>query len=284
MISAIGINAVHLGGAVGAGRAASAPDPAPVSGREKPAEEKTPAQRADPVPVRPANIGGGSAIAAQIEAGRQDAGKAPATSSEQTADKTAEKSPEKSSDKPAGDTDAAGLTDEERAQVKKLAARDREVKAHEAAHQAVGGQYAGPASFTFEQGPDGRRYAVGGEVSIDISAVPGDPDATIRKLRTVRRAALAPAEPSAQDRSVAAAAEAGVRAAQTQRQTQQAEERAENAASPALQQPAAAPPGAEAASDQSSVPDSEAAPDKDPAPGPAANSFAAETSRRDIRV
>jgi hypothetical protein len=45
-------------------------------------------------------------------------------------------------------------------------------------------------------------------VSIDVSPIPGDPEATIAKARIVRRAALAPAEPSAQDRSVAAEATA----------------------------------------------------------------------------
>ena len=90
--------------------------------------------------------------------------------------------------------------------IRELAARDREVRAHEQAHQAVGGQYAGGMSLTFERGPDGKRYAVAGEVPIDISPVPGNPEATMIKAEQVRRAALAPAEPSAQDRSVAAAA------------------------------------------------------------------------------
>lgn len=90
--------------------------------------------------------------------------------------------------------------------IRELAARDREVRAHEQAHQAVGGQYAGGMSLTFERGPDGKRYAVAGEVPIDISPVPGNPEATLIKAEQVRRAALAPAEPSAQDRAVAAAA------------------------------------------------------------------------------
>jgi hypothetical protein len=47
---------------------------------------------------------------------------------------------------------------------------------------------------------------VAGEVAIDISPVSGDPAATLAKAEQVRRAALAPAEPSAQDRSVAAQA------------------------------------------------------------------------------
>ncbi|WP_372996195.1 putative metalloprotease CJM1_0395 family protein [Marinobacter sp.] len=99
-----------------------------------------------------------------------------------------------------------GLTDAELKQLTELKARDREVRAHEAAHQAVGGQYAGAMSFTYQRGPDGAQYAVGGEVSIDLSPVQGDPQATIEKMRVVRAAAMAPAEPSGQDRAVAAQA------------------------------------------------------------------------------
>lgn len=99
-----------------------------------------------------------------------------------------------------------GLEDAELQILSDLKARDREVRAHEAAHQAVGGQYAGSISYVYERGPDGAQYAVGGEVSIDTSPVQGDPQATIEKMRTVRAAALAPAEPSPQDRAVAAEA------------------------------------------------------------------------------
>lgn len=66
--------------------------------------------------------------------------------------------------------------------------RDREVRAHEQAHMAAAGAYS-------RGGPDNRQYAVGGEVQIDTSAVSGDPEATIRKAQTVRRAANAPATP-----------------------------------------------------------------------------------------
>ncbi len=99
------------------------------------------------------------------------------------------------------------LTDEEKQQVQKLEVRDREVRAHEMAHIAAGGQYVrGGANFEYQTGPDGKRYAVGGEVSIDSSEVSGDPEATVRKMQVVRKAALAPAQPSAQDRAVAAQA------------------------------------------------------------------------------
>lgn len=101
------------------------------------------------------------------------------------------------------------LSDEQKRQVQELKRRDQEVKAHEAAHVAAGGAYVrGGASYTYQSGPDGKRYAVGGEVSIDTSAVRGDPQATITKMETVRRAASAPADPSGQDRAVAAQASA----------------------------------------------------------------------------
>ncbi len=90
--------------------------------------------------------------------------------------------------------------------ITKLKARDREVRAHEAAHAAVGGQYAGAPTYTFQRGPNGVSYAVGGEVQISTSEVAGDPEATLQKALQVQRAALAPADPSAQDRSVAAQA------------------------------------------------------------------------------
>ncbi|WP_417579609.1 putative metalloprotease CJM1_0395 family protein [Nitrincola sp.] len=96
----------------------------------------------------------------------------------------------------------------EQAVVSELAARDREVRQHEMAHQTAGGQYTGGATYTFERGPDGVMYAVGGEVSIDTSSVPGDPEATLQKAQAIERAAMAPAEPSAQDQRVASAARA----------------------------------------------------------------------------
>lgn len=121
-------------------------------------------------------------------------------------------------------TTSVGLTPDEREIVGELAARDREVRTHEQQHQSVGGQYAGAASFSYQTGPDGVQYAVGGEVSIDISAVPNDPQATIDKMRTVKNAALAPAEPSAQDRSVASSANRIIMQAQAELAAERAEE------------------------------------------------------------
>ena len=116
------------------------------------------------------------------------------------------KSLETAADKDAGAI-TTELTPEEKKIVAELKARDGEVRQHERAHlAAAGGTATGGASFDYVTGPDGQRYATGGEVQIDTGAVSGDPEATIRKAQQIRRAALAPAQPSSQDRSVAASA------------------------------------------------------------------------------
>ncbi|MBV1870664.1 MAG: catalase [Gammaproteobacteria bacterium] len=94
----------------------------------------------------------------------------------------------------------------EKQQIDQLKQRDREVRAHELAHAVTGGAFAGSPQFEYTQGPDGVQYATGGEVSVDTSPVAGNPQATIDKARIVRAAALAPADPSGQDRAVAARA------------------------------------------------------------------------------
>ncbi|MFQ5741171.1 MAG: putative metalloprotease CJM1_0395 family protein [Acidobacteriota bacterium] len=99
------------------------------------------------------------------------------------------------------------LTPEEEKVVKGLKARDAEVHRHEQAHLAAAGPFArGGANFEYTTGPDGKRYATGGEVNIDTSPIPSNPEKTIQKAETIKRAALAPRQPSAQDRRVAARA------------------------------------------------------------------------------
>ncbi|MEA3359278.1 MAG: putative metalloprotease CJM1_0395 family protein [Thermodesulfobacteriota bacterium] len=98
------------------------------------------------------------------------------------------------------------LNEAEKREVERLKKRDAEVRAHERAHIAAGGPYVSGAQFEYQRGPDGHNYAVGGDVSIDTSSIKGDPEATIRKMQIVRRAALAPKDPSPQDRAVAARA------------------------------------------------------------------------------
>ena len=114
--------------------------------------------------------------------------------------------PQNNTDRRASDEQEARQEAVEKEQIEALKARDIEVRAHEQAHKAVGGQYAGAISMAYESGPDGKRYAVSGEVPIDVAPIPNDPLATISKMNTVKAAATAPAEPSVQDRAVAAQA------------------------------------------------------------------------------
>lgn len=102
----------------------------------------------------------------------------------------------------------------EQQEISRLSLRDQEVRAHEQAHAAVGGHHAGAPRYSYTYGPDGKRYATEGEVSIDTAQVSGDPAATLRKMTKVLAAALAPAEPSAQDRQVAAQAQMALGQAQ----------------------------------------------------------------------
>ena len=117
------------------------------------------------------------------------------------------------------------LTEAEEKQVQELKKRDAEVRAHEQAHAAAGGPYASAPTYEFTTGPDGKRYATSGEVQIDASPVKGDPEATVRKMDIVIRAALAPAEPSAQDKAVARQAQAQRSQAQAELTRQRAAER-----------------------------------------------------------
>ncbi|MFT3828713.1 MAG: putative metalloprotease CJM1_0395 family protein [Opitutaceae bacterium] len=124
----------------------------------------------------------------------------------------------------AAGNESAAQDPQSAATIAELKATDTAVRAHEAAHAMVGGSYVrGGASYTFTTGPDGKQYAIGGEVSIDTSTE-SDPAATIRKMATVRAAALAPSDPSAQDRAVATAAAQAMAAAQAQLREQQAAE------------------------------------------------------------
>ncbi len=132
--------------------------------------------------------------------------------------------PEKAKESSSGRMNPQDLSREEKETVEKLRARDREVRAHEQAHLAAGGPYTGGVQYEFAAGPDGSRYAVGGEVKIDVSEVPDDPQATIQKAQVIRRAALAPANPSPADRKVASQASRMERRARAELAEEKAEE------------------------------------------------------------
>jgi hypothetical protein len=99
------------------------------------------------------------------------------------------------------------LSNEAQAEISRLKARDTQVHQHEQAHlSAAAGLDVSNASFTYQRGPNGVNYAVAGEVKIDTS--PGrTPEETLAKAEKIRDTALAPADPSAVDRSVAAKAQ-----------------------------------------------------------------------------
>ena len=116
------------------------------------------------------------------------------------------------------------LSQEELVLLAELKKRDRVVRAHEQAHMvAAAGLVAKGMSFSYQQGPDGRRYAVGGEVQIDAGKE-ADPAETIAKMKKVRAAALAPADPSNQDRNVAASAMTKMSQARVELRVEQTEE------------------------------------------------------------
>lgn len=128
---------------------------------------------------------------------------------------------------------AAADDADEQDMLRELKQRDQEVRTHEQAHMSAGGQHTGAASYTYQTGPDGVRYAVGGEVSVDTAAVSDDPQATLEKMQQIQRAALAPAEPSAQDRQIAA--QAGQQAAQAMNELTQERQAQRQADAEALQ-------------------------------------------------
>lgn len=118
----------------------------------------------------------------------------------------------------------AQLNETELAVVRELKQRDQKVRQHEMAHIAASGGLAqGGAKYTYQKGPDGQNYAVGGHVNLDIS--PGKtPEETLRKAQTIQAAALAPADPSGQDRAIAAKASQMAMNARTELNQQQAPE------------------------------------------------------------
>ncbi|MDY6135005.1 putative metalloprotease CJM1_0395 family protein [Campylobacter lanienae] len=97
------------------------------------------------------------------------------------------------------------LTQDQKMQVIELQRRDLEVRTHEAAHMSAGAGLTTGASYSYQRGPDDKMYAIGGEVGIDTS--PGKtPEETLKKASQIKRAALAPAQPSSADLQVAATA------------------------------------------------------------------------------
>ncbi len=177
-------------------------------------EDKTPTGEANPFKDKAAEVRPSLAVPVAQEEGK----------GKQAGGKNKKDTDKKASSDSTGEFWRRGKSPEEQKQVERqiteLRGIEMEVKAHEQAHKATGGQYAGGISYDKATGPDGKQYIVGGEVPIDI-AEENTPEKTVKKMQIVRSAALAPANPSSQDRSVAAAAsskEAAARAEMTKLQ------------------------------------------------------------------
>jgi hypothetical protein len=134
---------------------------------------------------------------------------------------TSNETPEDKNTNGSLESDSQEINAQQAQVINELKLRDKEVRAHELAHAAVGGSVTGAPNYSFEIGPDGQQYAVGGEVSVDLSTVAGNPSATIAKMQKVHAAALAPANPSAQDIKVAANAVQIILQAQSELQIQE---------------------------------------------------------------
>ena len=105
--------------------------------------------------------------------------------------------------KPSVARDGAELTAEERAAVDRLRQRDSQVKQEEKAHAAAAGTSAGPITYTYTVGPDGRQYATGGSVSVRISNPSSDPAKLAEAASRLSTAANAAHNPSAADLAAA---------------------------------------------------------------------------------
>ena len=114
---------------------------------------------------------------------------------------------EKREAKKSDDKAKAKAEDNEDEQVRELKNIQNEVIAHEQAHKASAGEFGGGISYSYTEGPDGKRYITGGEVPIKLKQG-STPEETLRNMQKVQAAANAPADPSGQDRQVAAKAAA----------------------------------------------------------------------------
>lgn len=103
--------------------------------------------------------------------------------------------------------DAYGRRQQDTVDIQKLSQQDTEIRQYERAHLAVAGMVTrGGPHNEYRLGSDGRLYAVGGGVSLDINTGAGNYQRTLTKMEQVRRAALAPANLSIEDERVAALA------------------------------------------------------------------------------
>lgn len=169
------------------------------------------------------NDGEGSAVNDQLNPANADESKIKAGNQDSNPQQNKLQENKLKDEADTGPKDDTDLSEEDQKEVQQLKESDRKVRAHEMAHlAAAAGIAVSGANFSYTRGPDGVNYATGGEVKISISKE-SDPQATIEKSQQVARAAMAPADPSPQDRSVAAKA----RSMEAQARTELAKEQQE---------------------------------------------------------
>ena len=86
--------------------------------------------------------------------------------------------------------------------LEKFKQTDTNIRSHEQIHASIGHTTA-PIAYTYQKGPDGKMYAVGGSVRLDTS-IPNDPKAAAFKLDMLQKAASGPTDSSAADNTIAA--------------------------------------------------------------------------------
>ncbi|MEA3354098.1 MAG: putative metalloprotease CJM1_0395 family protein [Campylobacterota bacterium] len=85
--------------------------------------------------------------------------------------------------------------------LEKFKKADADIRSHEQAHATIG-QTTSPISYNYQQGLDGKIYAVGGHVRLDVS-LPEDPKAAVYKLDQIKKATTSVADPSGADLAIA---------------------------------------------------------------------------------
>lgn len=85
--------------------------------------------------------------------------------------------------------------------LEKFKKSDSNIKAHEQSH-AAGANTTSPIKYSYQTGPDGKLYAVGGEVRLDTS-IPKDPNEASFKLSKLQSAASVSDGMSSADSNIA---------------------------------------------------------------------------------
>ncbi len=83
--------------------------------------------------------------------------------------------------------------------IEQLKSRDKEVRTHEAAHTTNPELIKiGSAQFDYTIGPDGKAYATGGKVTLSTGNSK-TPEEALSKAEALKKASMAPGDPSPQD-------------------------------------------------------------------------------------